>query len=707
MERLKRLRRSRQRRRPPGAPNPVAQVSAQQLERQVAERTRALRAELAAHIEAEALARTVTDNIPGRVAYWDRDLRCRFANRIWCEWFGIPREALLGRSMAELFDPAHMLRREAHVRAALAGEAQHFEREETSAAGESATTMVHYIPDRRDGVVRGFFVLASDITVLKHAEQRLEAANAELVQARDRAEAAAQAKSAFLANMSHEIRTPMNAIIGLTHLLRREVTGDTGQQRLAGVADAAQHLLRILDDILDLSKIEAGKLVLEAIDFSLDTLLSRCCAMVADAARGKGLELVIDSGDVPRTLRGDPTRLSQALVNLLGNAVKFTAQGSVTLRCVRLGDDADAVHVRFEVRDTGIGIPPPQLARLFTLFEQGDTSTTRRYGGTGLGLAITRHLAQHMGGEAGAESQPGAGSVFWFTGRLAHAISGETEVRDAQLAGHRALVVDDLPEAREALAHMLCLLGLRTDSAESGPQALAMAAAAHAAGDPYGVLLLDWMMPGMDGIETARRLFAQSHPVVPVGILVSAAVDAGLRDAARALGIGSVLEKPVSQSPLHDHLLQRLHDRAPPVRERRRESLAERALLEHQGGARVLLAEDSPVNQEVAGELLRLAGPAGGDRRDRARGDRDGGPGALRPGADGRADARTRRPDHPREIRRLPGLDRLPIVAMTANAYGEDRADCLAAGMNDHVAKPVDPPALYATLLRWLEGRRG
>ena len=236
------------------------------------------------------------------------------------------------------------------------------------------------------------------VSEMRQAKRRLEHLNQELMLSRDRAEAAARAKSAFLANMSHEIRTPMNAIIGLTHLLRRDHLSGASSERLGRVADAAHHLLELINDILDLSKIESGKLALEETDFALDALLSRACDMVTEVAREKGLELVIDTDHVPRVLRGDPTRVSQAVVNLLGNAVKFTQRGSVALVLSVLEADGDDVHLRFEVRDTGPGIPAEQMGRLFSAFEQADSSTTRRFGGTGLGLAITRHLGATDGG---------------------------------------------------------------------------------------------------------------------------------------------------------------------------------------------------------------------------------------------------------------------------------------------------------------------
>ena len=680
------------------------------LEELVAERAAELQTVNASLVEAEAFLRTVADSIPGRIAYWHRDLTCGFVNQVYCDWFGRSREELLGLTMAQTFPAERVAARQPRIEAVLRGEAQAFEIEGKRADGEWAHEWVQFIPDRVGDEVRGFFVMATDISEIKKAELRLLLANHELTDARNRAEAATIAKSAFLANMSHEIRTPMNAIIGLTHLLRRDIKVPTQLDRLGKVDDAAHHLLAIINDILDLSKIESGKLKLERADFALDPMLTRGCSLVADAARAKNLELVIDTDGLPRTLNGDSMRLSQAILNLLSNAVKFTARGSVSLRCEVLERGPDALHVRFAVHDTGIGIGADKIATLFSAFEQADSSTTRRFGGTGLGLSITRQLAQLMGGTAGVESEPGVGSTFWFTAALAHAREQSPPARHALFSGSRGLLVDDLPEAREALAEMLRKLGLRVDPAASGEEALALADAADAASDPYAVAVLDWQMPGIDGIETCRRLLADPRRAGMHCLIVTAHDDAEMWSAARNAGIRNVLLKPVSGSSLHDALTDALTHglgagtgRRPPPSAPSGDALGE--LQASRGGAQLLLAEDNPVNQEVAVELLRSAGLAvevAGN------------------GAEAIAMAEARAYDlilmdvqmpevdgvqATRKIRLMPGRRDVPIIAMTANAFAEDRQACLAAGMNDHVAKPVDPDALYATLLRWLPAR--
>jgi len=655
--------------------------------------------------DAEAFLRTVADNIPGRVAYWHRDFTCGFVNRVYCEWFGRTREELLGRSMEEIFGPERLTVRQARIDAVLAGEAQTFEIEAKRADGQWAHEWVHFIPDRQGDEVRGFFVMGTDVTEVKKAELRLQLANQDLVDASRRAEAATVAKSAFLANMSHEIRTPMNAIIGLTHLLKRDIREPSQRERLGKVSDAAHHLLAVINDILDLSKIESGKLKLEAADFSVDAMLMRACSLVADAARAKRLELVIDTDHLPRMLHGDVTRLSQALLNLLSNAVKFTPSGSIALLGLLAEERPDSLLVRFSVRDTGIGIAAEKIGGLFSDFEQADSSTTRRFGGTGLGLSITRQLAALMGGEAGVESTPGVGSTFWFSARLGHARDAGVARRGPWPKSSRCLLADDLPEAREALLHMLRQIGLRVDAVDSGEQALALADAAGAEGLPYSVAILDWMMPGIDGIETFRRLQAVPGREALRCIIVTAHDDERMWEAARQCGIRTVLLKPVSVSTLHDALNEVLCEIEMPDARTHATGQEFHTLQTTRAGAQVLLAEDNLVNQEVASELLRSAGMEvdvvanGAEAIEKVR--------SLAydlilmdvqmPDVDGMEATRI--------VRTLRNGRTVPIIAMTANAFGEDREACLAAGMNDHVAKPVDPDVLYATLLRWIPAR--
>jgi signal transduction histidine kinase/CheY-like chemotaxis protein len=531
-------------------------------------------------------------------------------------------------------------------------------------------------------------------------ETRVHERTRELVQAREAADSANRAKADFLANMSHEIRTPLNAIIGLAHLAVRAGLPPRQHEHLLKIQQAGWHLLGLLNDILDSSKIDSGKLTLEHSRFSLDDVMNNVSNLVGAKAADKGLELVFDvARDVPQQLVGDPLRLGQVLLNYAGNAVKFTEHGEIDVEVRVLERTATEVLLEFAVRDTGIGLDPEQRARLFQPFEQADVSTTRRYGGSGLGLAICKKLAEMMGGSVGVSSVAGQGSRFWFSARLELAEAGAAvDTPPAALAGRRALVVDDMSHAGEVLAQLLVDLRFDVVTVQSGARALE---AIHA-GPDFDLIFLDWMMPGMDGLETARRIRVALGAATPPLVMATAHHSESLTAGAQAAGIDTLIAKPVSATFLRDtvaHLLAHAAPRPPSVPQTGRTIAMPPAAL---SGARVLLAEDNPMNQEVALALLEHAGIKADVASDGATAVsmvRQRGYDAVlmdmqMPVMDGMTATVA--------IRALPGQDKLPIIAMTANAMSQDRERCLAAGMNDHVAKPIEPALLWQTLLRWI-----
>ena len=529
--------------------------------------------------ERERVLRTIFDTSDGAIFLVGPDGRIVFANERMSAMWGIPVEQLIGSPYVSLIHPDEREIGHQKMLKLMASEIP-FVRVEREYIRRDGTMFWGFLCGRRlldeSGRLAGLVGLIADIDESKRNAQELDSyrqrleelvreRTTQLEQAKEVAELANRAKSAFLANMSHEIRTPMNAIIGLAHLLRRDQVSRQQADRLDKMLGSAEHLLAIINDVLDISKIESGKLVLEVAPFRIVDVVERLVSLNADKVTTKGLSFRTAVGSLPPVLVGDRTRLSQALLNYVSNAIKFTESGSIVLRASVVEEDDASLLVRFEVQDSGIGIAGDVLERLFHPFEQADNSTTRKYGGTGLGLVITRHLAELMGGQAGVDSLPGRGSTFWLTARLGKpsapdqagcaAMIGTTAGAAGGVArSARILLVEDEPLNCEVAAELIKeLVGLPIEIAEDGEQALRKVQSTR-----YDLILMDLLMPGIDGLEVTRR------------------------------------------------------------------------------------------------------------------------------------------------IRQLPGYATTPIVAMTANAFAEDRQRCLAAGMNDHLAKPVDPDRLHAALQRWL-----
>jgi PAS domain S-box-containing protein len=550
-----------------------------------------------------------------------------------------------------------------------------------------------------DHSVRGFVVNTRDIT------ERVRAGE-ELATARDTAMEATRLKSQFLASMSHEIRTPMNAVIGLSELLLGTTLSREQREYASGVSTAADGLLAIINDILDFSKIEAGKLHLEMIEFDPGRLLEDVVALLGETAHAKQLELLAHPyPDLPHLVRGDPTRLRQVLVNLVANAVKFTSDGEVVLRALPVSDDGHTAVVRFEVRDTGIGIAPEDQRRMFEPFSQADASTTRRFGGTGLGLAIVGQLVELMGGHLGLESEVDHGSTFWFELPLEYSGTAQPKATPVlpELGSLHAIVVDDNATNRLILRQQLGAWGIHPDEAEDAPSALEQMRSAAGRNAAYDFAILDLNMPDMDGLELAHAV--KADPTIAAAKLFMLSSSGRVSEAtANEAGLSGTLAKPVRQSDLFNCLIEGLHLQVSPTPASDKPAPPERDARGPRDDVVVLLVEDNTMNQLVATRMLAKLGY----RADVANNGRE----ALTAIAAGDYAAVLMDCQMPemdgyeatRQLRRQEyGTGRhLPVIAMTAAAMQGDREACLEAGMDDYITKPVRPDNIAETLERWI-----
>jgi PAS domain S-box-containing protein len=515
------------------------------------------------HVTAERFIRALTDNLPGMVAYWDADLRCRFANAAYGEWFGQSPESMLTITLPDLLGAELFAKNQQYIQAALNGQAETFSRTLIKPSGEVGHTWAHYIPDiDASGRAQGFYVLVSDVTALKQAEEKMQATNVLLEAARDQAEAAAAVKAEFLANMSHEIRTPLTAILGFTGLLAgRADLPETARMMVSRVKGASTALLSIVNDILDFSKLEAGQMKIDPKPIDVVAVAEDALAMFGPQAEAKSLWLEFEATpDIPGRVCVDPDRLRQILLNLIGNAVKFTDKGTVRLR---LGYDAKEQSLRVRVEDTGAGMDEAQIARLFQRFSQVDASSTRRHGGTGLGLAICRGLTEAMGGEIGVDSTPGQGSAFHFyidAPSAASPIETEEEsASSASLSGVRVLVADDNAANRELARALLQQFDAEVTEAVDGAEVVALAADA-----PFDAILIDLHMPVLDGQGALHRIRSEFGPNQDAPIFAFTADGADTVNCG-AGGFDGVIGKPIVAANMVATLIQATQRQTPEM----------------------------------------------------------------------------------------------------------------------------------------------
>lgn len=509
------------------------------------------------HVAAERFIRTLATNLPGMVGYADAEMRCRFANAAYREWFGHSLEDMIGMSLPELMGPELFAKNEAYIRAALNGEKQSFSRKLVKPGGEVRHTWANLIPDiDASGRTQGFYTLISDVTPLKQAEEALQETNALLAAARDKAESAAAVKAEFLANMSHEIRTPLTAILGFTGLLAdRDDLPETAQMLVNRVKGGSVALLSIVNDILDFSQLEAGQVVITPRPIDIVAFAEDAMAMFGPQAAARSLELAFEATpDIPDHVLVDPDRLRQILFNLIGNAVKFTDRGTVRLR---LGYDTGKQTLHVRVEDTGAGMDEGQRERLFQRFSQVDASSMRRHGGTGLGLAICKGLVEAMGGEIGVDSTPGLGSNFFFSVAAPAASppiqSGASVTASASLCGVRVLVADDHRANRDLTRMLLEQFEAEVTEAIDGAQAVALASETS-----FDVILMDLHMPGLDGKGALQRIrgedgLNQGSPIFAFTADDTDTVNCG------AGGFDGVIGKPIIPAEMVAALLQATH----------------------------------------------------------------------------------------------------------------------------------------------------
>ena len=657
--------------------------------------------------ENDRFLKAITDNIPSLVGYWDKDLRCRFANFAYENWFGVKISEMHGLHLSDLLSPELLEFNVPYIENVLQGKLQQFERDIPLLDGRIAHTWAHYIPDVDEGIVQGFYMLVSDITDLKKTEIKLASVNSELQTRTVEAEAATLMKSQFLANMSHEIRSPMNAILGMLQLL--STTGLTRRQ--TDYADkaykATQSLLHLLNDILDLSKIESGKLEIEYAPFSFEATVQDILSLYSGEAVAKLLEIIcrIDR-NIPKTVVGDALRLRQVLANIVGNAIKFTDSGEIFLE-ISLMEASESIHasmIRFSVLDTGIGIPAKKIDEIFQIFSQAEASTARDYGGSGLGLSISSQLIALMGGVLEVESQVGIGSTFSFSLSFAHINDVAAEPINAIPSfaqSQHVLVIEKNETARSCITDIIRSFGWPVESVASLSESKACIASRQQH-QQYDVIMIDSReLVGVDfslSIEFSAALdtFTKRPKLILMGNNLNI-----VREILRTNSIFSaVLLKPYTSSSVLNSIFEACQSAEnslwttvePPSKQRLR-------------GTNILVVDDNDINLQIAYELLTLEGAIVkvADSGEKAIGVAERKTSTIdivlmdvqMPKMDGY--------ETTRRFRLSPIMKDVPILAMTANAMEQERLLCLEAGMNDHIAKPINLDVLVETILQYVK----
>ncbi len=669
-----------------------------------------------------------TENSPASVVITAKDGTIEYVNPTFCEVTGYSAEEAIGNNPRVLKSgnlPTSFYKKLWET--ILSGQTWRGDFINKKKSGEEYWESASISPIKNDeGEITHFVAVKQDITARKHMEE-------ELIEAKQAADEANKAKGDFLANMSHEIRTPMNAVIGMSHLALKTDLSPKQRDYLKKIQSSANALLGIINDILDFSKIEAGKMDIETVDFNLEDVMDNLANLITvKAQEKKDLEVLFNTNwEVPRFLVGDPLRLGQVLINLANNAVKFTDSGEIVVSTELLKRNEDLVTLQFSVKDTGIGLTEEQAGKLFQSFSQADTSTTRKYGGTGLGLAISKKLVNMMDGDIWVESEYGQGTTFNFTAsfRLGKERAKKRFAPLPDLRGLKALVVDDNATSREILKDMLESFTFEVTVAASGPEGITELENAQK-DQPFELVVMDWKMPGMDGIEAARRI--KSHPglaKIPPIILVTAYGREELMQRAEQVGLDGFLLKPVSPSLLFDASMQAFGQAVPEESRVGRKGQKKAEVLKHIQGAHVLLVEDNEINQQVAREILEGAGlivSLANNGQEAVDAIKENEYDAVlmdvqMPVMDGytatrkirewelenrgqKTENRKQKMEDRKEGSALsPQSSALPIIAMTAHAMAGDAEKSIAAGMSDHVTKPIDPNQLFGTLQKWIQ----